>query len=373
MGPPLRSFILFTKHRCHIPSFVWILNLGFWIFLSHFSSLALSHYVPSSLAPVPFLKKTENRITKGQKHGSSPTLFIFFTKHRCHIPSFVWILNLGFWIFLAHFSSFALSHYVPSSLAQTSPTCPNIIILLKYHTMNIILITRSDYIDDTNTIRITDRRFTHIKKIIRAEKGDVLKCGELGGLLGSAVVTDINEDHIDLNITLSEQPPEKLPVTVILALPRPLALKRILQSLTSLGVKKIFLIHAKRVEKSYWQSPVLSDSSINDQLILGLEQSRDTILPEIRLSRSFKRFVEDEMADAIAGTKALLAHPGPAGSFPNTSGKPVTIAIGPEGGFTEYEVEKLSGGGFETISLGVRILKTETAATAMVALYGVRP
>lgn len=233
--------------------------------------------------------------------------------------------------------------------------------------MNIILIDKNDHIDGTGTVRISGRRFTHIKKVLSPEEGDILKCGELGGLLGSAEVLDINEKHIDMKVTLSEEPPEKIPVTVILALPRPKALKRILQNMTSLGVKRVILINAARVEKSYWQSPALKESCIREQLILGLEQARDTVLPEVRSFRSFKVFVEDELPDMVKGTRAILAHPASDRTFPEASSGVFTLVVGPEGGFTPYEIEELSGCGCEQVSLGKRILKTETAVTVMIA------
>ncbi len=233
--------------------------------------------------------------------------------------------------------------------------------------MNIILVDKNDYTDDPDVVRIEGRRFIHIKKVLSPEKGNFLKCGEVDGLMGTAQVLSMHDNYVDLKVSFVDQPPKELRVQVIIALPRPIALKRILQNVTAMGVKRIFIINAERVEKSYWQSSVLENSSINNQLILGLEQARDTVLPELRLCRSFKLFVENDLPEIIKGTKAILAHPGSDKVLPSLFEGPKTIAIGPEGGFSEYEIEKLSGCGFDMISIGERILKTATAVTALIA------
>ena len=233
--------------------------------------------------------------------------------------------------------------------------------------MNMILIDKNDYTEDPNVVHIEGRRFIHIKEVLSPEPGSLLKCGELNGLVGTAQVISMQKKHVELKVSLVDKPPKEIPVKAIIALPRPLAFKRILQNITTMGVKHIFFINAARVEKSYWQSPVLKESCINNQIRLGLEQARDTILPEVRLCRSFKQFVEKELPDIAKGSKAVVAHPGSDKVLPELTGKPVILAVGPEGGFSQYETDKLSDCGFDRISMGERIFKTETALTALIA------
>jgi len=85
------------------------------------------------------------------------------------------------------------------------------------------------------------------------------------------------------------------------------------------------------------------------------------------LKKKFKPFVEDELPAVAQGSQCLIAHPGSAKSCPVNVKNPVTLAIGPEGGFIPYEVEKLEEIGFQTIHLGQRILRVETAVTAMIS------
>jgi RsmE family RNA methyltransferase len=102
------------------------------------------------------------------------------------------------------------------------------------------------------------------------------------------------------------------------------------------------------------------------QSILGLEQSGDTILPTIRLHRLFVPFVRKELSGEIADKLALLAHPRGTIAVPRNVDQPVVLAIGPEGGFIERELETFQEIGFTAVSLGPRILRVETAIACLV-------
>jgi uracil-DNA glycosylase family 4 len=179
----------------------------------------------------------------------------------------------------------------------------------------------------------------------------------------SEVWTDLKKVRAELGL----KPPEPLPVTLVLALPRPKVLRRVLFSASAMGVKRIFLVNSYRVEKSFWQSPVLGGESIRKQLILGLEQARDTILPCVFLRNRFKPFVEDELPDLSKETLQIVAHPAAPEQCPRSAGRPVTLAIGPEGGFITYEIERLISIGFSAVNLGERILPVETAVPFLIS------
>ena len=232
--------------------------------------------------------------------------------------------------------------------------------------MNLILLFKEDFLNPTQ-VRLYGRRREHVLNIHRAAVGDDLRVGLLNGLLGHGKIHSLTDQVLELEILLDQQPPEPLPVTLLLALPRPKMLRRIIQSVSSLGVKKIHLINSYRVDKSFWSSTLLQPEKLQEQLLLGLEQSRDTILPEIHLQPRFKPFVEDELPGISAGTNAYVAHPETGGDFPRTLHQPATVAIGPEGGFIPYEVEKLKNCGFIPISLGARILRVETAVPVLLS------
>jgi RsmE family RNA methyltransferase len=230
--------------------------------------------------------------------------------------------------------------------------------------MNLILLFQDDFIDD-NRVRLHGRRAEHAREVLNVTNGKVLQVGLLDGKTGAGTVLSIDATTLELEIQLDKQPPEPAPVTVVLAMPRPKVLKRILQGLTAIGVKEIILLNSWRVDKSYWQSPALEPEAIRQQLILGLEQARDTMMPSVQFQQRFKPFVEDTLPDIAAGSCALVAHPGSSQPCPANVQEKVTLAIGPEGGFTTYEVEKLVNAGLRPIHLGTRPLRVETAVPAL--------
>jgi len=229
--------------------------------------------------------------------------------------------------------------------------------------MNLIIVRDEDY-TEAKIVKLMGRRFKHIKKVHRAKKGDILKVGKLNGKMGTGKVLELGEEFVKLKLNLTENPPKAMPVKLILAMPRPKVFKRLLQMITTLGIKEVYLIGCWKVEKSFFDTPNLQEEKIEEQLILGLEQSKDTILPKIIIKKLFKPFIEDDLSKIIEGTEALVAHP-----YVNTekiveSKKGLewkTLVIGPEGGFIPYEVEKLEEIGFKRFSIGERILKVESA------------
>ena len=228
--------------------------------------------------------------------------------------------------------------------------------------MNLILLLDSDFITPTRA-RLTGRRFTHIQDILKAAIGQSLTVGKINGLMGQGEVVGQTADAIELEVKLSQKPPKALPLTLILALPRPPMLKRILFSAAMLGVKRIIILNFNRVEKSLWNSSALKPQAIEEQLILGLEQAKDTLMPEVILKKGFKSFVEDDLPSLIKGKLALVAHPGSSTVIPAKAGihnQNILIIIGPEGGIIDYGIEYLKSAGCQPIDLGPRILRTDT-------------
>jgi RsmE family RNA methyltransferase len=194
--------------------------------------------------------------------------------------------------------------------------------------------------------------------------GDELTVGLLGGAQGRGRVTAL-DGALHMDVTLDQPPPPKLPLTLVLALPRPKVLNRVLAAATSLGVARIYLVNAWKVEKSYWKSPRMAEENLLAQRILGLEQARDTVLPELHLRRLLRPFAEDELPALARESLALMAHPGTPEPCPRAPGGPVTLVIGPEGGFIPAEVDLLVRSGCRAVNLGERILRVETAVAAL--------
>ena len=233
--------------------------------------------------------------------------------------------------------------------------------------MNLILLFHDDFKNGIEQVSLRGRRLQHVREVHRASVGDRLCVGLLNDLIGTGTVTRIDDEALEMDIDLDRDPPPPLDVTLILALPRPIVLKRILLSATSMGIKRIILLHTRRVEKSYWNSPALSEEKIREQLILGLEQAKDTTLPQVLLRPKFKPFVEDELSGMIEGTLPIVAQPEAGEACPRNVGRPITLAIGPEGGFIPYEIELLETCGFKSVSIGERILRVETAVPVLLS------
>ncbi|QHF26572.1 16S rRNA (uracil(1498)-N(3))-methyltransferase [Pseudomonas sp. R32] len=232
--------------------------------------------------------------------------------------------------------------------------------------MNLLLLEEADFIAADRVV-LADRRFTHMQEIHRVAVGDTLRVGRIGGLMGQAVVLRLEGHEAELSVSFDQPPPAKLPLTLVLALPRPKMLRRVFQTVATMGVPKLILVNSYRVEKSFWQTPFLEPVAIREQLILGLEQTRDTVLPEVIIEKRFKPFVEDRLPAIAQGTLGLVGHPGPYPPCPRGLNEPVTLAIGPEGGWIPYEIDLLGKAGLNPVQLGERILRVETAVTALLA------
>lgn len=233
--------------------------------------------------------------------------------------------------------------------------------------MNLILLFQDDFKDGTERVCLQGRRLEHVLNVHRASVGDRLCVGLLNGRIGTGTVTRLDNQILEMDVVFERDPPAPLDLTLILSLPRPIVLKRVLLSISSMGVKRIFLINSRRVEKSYWNSPALEEEKVREQLILGLEQARDTVLPDVWLRPKFKPFVEDELPGLIKGTLPIVAHPDAIEPCPRHAGCAVTLTIGPEGGFIPYEIELLEACGFKAVHIGERILRVETAVPVLLS------
>jgi RsmE family RNA methyltransferase len=232
--------------------------------------------------------------------------------------------------------------------------------------LNLILLLEEDF-TSANRVRLSGRRREHVIEVHRAKVDDELTVGRLNGPMGKGRITRLDSECLEMEVLLDAPPPSKLPLTLILALPRPKVLNRVIASATSLGVSSIHLVNAWRVEKAYWNSPRLQPENLWTQRVLGLEQAKDTVLPDLHLHRLLRPFAEDTLPALIQDTLPLIAHPGAPSACPRAIERPVTLAVGPEGGFIEGEVSMFERTGFQPVSMGERILRVETAVAALIA------
>lgn len=224
--------------------------------------------------------------------------------------------------------------------------------------MNIILLDERQTQSDIWKIT-SKRQLEHLHTHVDVKVGDTLKVGILHGKRYLTKIVDISDTAIHVQVLKEEAIPKKLAVTLILALPRPKVLRRLIADSVTLGVEKIILLHSYRVDKSYWQTPFLQQ--LDHYITLGLEQAGDTIPPKIELYKRFKPFVEDVLPTLISADQpAYVAHPYAEEKMPCAISHGCSIVIGPEGGFIPYEIELLIKNGCQAVSLGNRIIRTET-------------
>lgn len=237
--------------------------------------------------------------------------------------------------------------------------------------MNIILFESSEISGD-RLVALTDRRAEHIVKILRSNQGDRLIVGIINGKTGYGIIKEIRRKkpyRVDLEVTFDGYPNPPPPIDLLLALPRPIVFRRIISQISALGAKRVYVVNGSKVEKSYWEAGVITNQDWKDHMIEGLEQAVDTRLVDFSFHRGFKPFIQDTLPTIREKYRQMLAaHPYSTSQLAEVfraGENPVLLAIGPEGGWNEFELEQMAAQGFEFFSMGFRILRVETAVTAV--------
>ncbi len=234
--------------------------------------------------------------------------------------------------------------------------------------MNLIILTENDK-TSTNYYTLTDERLTHIQKILKSEPGNILEVGLLFGPTGTAKITALSKTAVELQIIrfneILNTPTPK--IDLICALPRPQTLKKVLNISATMGVNNIYLIKSEKVEKSYFHSPLLEEINYTKYLIEGLSQGKRTDLPNISIHKRFKDFFTSYFNEENNNTIRLIAHPENS-SYLNknilNNTNHIILAIGPEGGWNDYEINFMVERGFNKFKLSENILRVESAVTA---------
>ena len=232
--------------------------------------------------------------------------------------------------------------------------------------MNFLLLEEDELHPASGRATITGRRREHAREILGASKGDMLRVGLIGGELGLGRIVDLSDTKLELDVRLDRTPPAKRPLTLVMALPRPPVFRRLLSTVASLGVARLLVVGTARTEKSFWQSHATEPAAVRERLLLGLEQSGDTVLPEVEFHRYFETLTRDVLPAIVKDSRAFLAHPSAAAACPFDVSGPVTLFVGPEGGVVDFEVEKLCDVGFESVHLGPRILRVEPVVPLLI-------
>jgi RsmE family RNA methyltransferase len=235
--------------------------------------------------------------------------------------------------------------------------------------MNLLLLNRSDLIAE-NKAEIFGEKVRHLNEILKLNPGNEVRVGILNGKKGKAVIEKIETEKAVLSFELYEDPLPKIPLSVIVALARPKVLSRLVSDLVSYGVEGIEIIQTYFGDKGYWENELFTESGLAEAVGKGLEQSMDTIPPKISLVKRFGPYSNDILPEYSAKSNCYIALPG---DFPKIGeiekGKSNIIAIGPERGWTKYEAAQFIKAGFQPVSLGNRVVRTEAAVHACVAHF----
>ena len=241
--------------------------------------------------------------------------------------------------------------------------------------MNRILFEKDEIVDGIATFG--GERAEHVMNVLHGEVGQVLKTGEIGGFIGTGVITGITRppssvSSPEITVACSHDKRSLRPwVDLILAPPRPRVMKRLLPQLATMGVERIFLVGAKKVEEDFWGATLLKPENYRPLLIDGLMQAGTSILPTLETRRNFCKFVKEELDTLWPEAKRIVAHPYDGNRTieqpERSNNRAILLAVGPEGGWTDEEVTLLEEHGFARYSLGSRILRTDTATIALLA------
>jgi len=235
--------------------------------------------------------------------------------------------------------------------------------------MNRILFEPSEIVNGLATFG--GPRAEHILGVLHGEVGQILKTGEVNGLIGTSEIISIGKSGApEITVRVNHDRASLSPwVDLVLAPPRPRIMKRLLPQLAALGVGRIILVGAQKVEKDFWGATLLKEEIHRPLLIDGLMQAGTTALPTLETWKSFNVFLRDGLP-TFSSPRRIVAHPygeSSAADLPAPQDSRLLLAIGPEGGWTDEEVEKLEANGFRRYSLGARILRTDTATVALLA------
>jgi 16S rRNA (uracil1498-N3)-methyltransferase len=249
--------------------------------------------------------------------------------------------------------------------------------------VNLILVSPAEI--ESGAVRLTDNRGAHLATVLKAAPGHRVRIGLVDGPLGTGTVTAVDAAGVSLMCEFEAAAPPRPRVDLLLALPRPKVLRRLWSQVAALGVGQVMLTNAARVERDYFGTHVLAPSAYTPLLVEGLQQARDTRLPIVTVHRRFKVLVEDDLERLFPAGVRVAAQPGRDESFTGLLTRPqapgpghqdeehrddmrVLLAIGPEGGWTEFELALLERHGFRTASLGQRTLRSDTATIALLTL-----
>jgi RsmE family RNA methyltransferase len=237
--------------------------------------------------------------------------------------------------------------------------------------VNLIILEPGET-SESGEVSLSDVRAAHLVNILKVAPGSQVRVGILDGPRGVGAVQSIVDRTVTLRCAFEPDAPSRPQVDLLLALPRPKVMRRLWAQIAAIGVGQIVLTNAERVERNYFDAHVLAPERYRPLLVEGLQQARDTRLPKVSVHRHFKMLVEDTLDGLFGRGLRLVADPvatRPVGAVVRESiDERILLAIGPEGGWNDFEIGLLERHGFQPVGAGRRTLRTDTACIALLAL-----
>ncbi len=231
--------------------------------------------------------------------------------------------------------------------------------------MNIILFKS---LPEGSLIPASDERAKHIMQVLKLKPGDRFRMGIVNQSEGEATVKSISDDGVVFSYTAQTEP-KLYPVTLLCAQVRPICMKRILREAVSLGVGLIILCGSDTGEKSYRSSKLFKDGEYLDKLMDGAMQSAHAGVPDVLFADNVSIAVK-MVKESCPGSDLILLD-NVVGATPLSKasvGESAVLAIGPERGWSDRERRLFMDMGYKPMLLGSRVLRTETACSAGVAV-----
>jgi RsmE family RNA methyltransferase len=236
------------------------------------------------------------------------------------------------------------------------------------HSRSILNLILFEHAEISVPLARSDRRAIHLLEVLRRIKGASFDAGIINGPRGKGVLTDITEVSLSLSFSWDAEPTLSDPLTLVIGMPRPQTARTILREVAALGVSAVHFVSTQKGDANYAQSTLWSGGEWRRHLVSGAEQAFCTRLPEVTFNRSM---IDTISALQTSGTSriALDNYESPVPLTCLDFSEPaVTLAIGPERGWSNAERESLRQNGFALAHLGSRVLRTETACIAAIVL-----
>ena len=228
--------------------------------------------------------------------------------------------------------------------------------------------------EEAHQIHITGSDVNHISNVLRMKTGEELWISDGSKYEYRCTIESFEPDEVLLHIVYSQEPEYELPCRIYLfqGLPKADKMELIIQKAVELGAYEIIPVETKRCvvkldgrksakKTARWQQIAESAAKQSKRMLIPNVHEVLTFSEALKYAESMDvRLVPYELARGMQETKEILAGIEP--------GQSVGIFIGPEGGFEEKEIEAAIEGGAKPITLGRRILRTETAGLAILSV-----